>query len=127
MDIKSLEKLNNIDPRLKLLCEEVFKISKVKFIITEGLRTKERQEQLFQLKKTMTMNSKHLTGKACDFCPIVNSKIDFNARDDIMFLCGIFYTKAKELNISIRIGCIWDNQSIKENKFIDAYHLELQN
>lgn len=127
MDKKSLEKLNNIDPQLKLLCEEVFRISKIKFIITEGLRSKERQEELVKLKKSKTMNSKHLIGEACDFCPIIDNKIDFNARDDIMFLCGIFYTKAKELNIDIRMGCIWDNKSIKQNKFIDAYHIELQN
>jgi hypothetical protein len=66
---------------------------------------------------------------------------------------GLFYTKAKELkkiyeeevrkygkyysriekseikglNINLRTGALWDNNSIKENKFVDWYHIELLN
>lgn len=36
------------------------------FIVTEGLRTKERQAQLVRIGASQTMNSRHLTGHAVD-------------------------------------------------------------
>jgi peptidoglycan LD-endopeptidase CwlK len=38
----------------------------VPFIVTEGLRTRERQAQLVQIGASRTLNSRHLTGHAVD-------------------------------------------------------------
>jgi peptidoglycan L-alanyl-D-glutamate endopeptidase CwlK len=45
------------------------------FIVTEGLRTKERQKQLFDAGATRTMNSRHLTGHAVDIAVTLNGKV----------------------------------------------------
>lgn len=125
--LNKTNKLKSIDNNLITLILEVYKISPIKFIITEGLRTKERQTELLKNKKTKTLNSKHLIGKAIDFCPIINNKLNFEAINDLMFLNGIFYIKAKELKINVRLGCLWNNSSIKENSFVDGYHVEIIN
>ena len=44
---------------------------------------------------------------------------------DIYIVIGLFLAKAKELNINIRVGALWDNNSTKDNNFIDAFHIEL--
>jgi hypothetical protein len=139
----SLENLETVDERLQTLAKEVIRISPVDFAITEGIRTKERQAQLYREGKTKTLNSKHLEGKAIDICPVINGKLDYSmeAIDDLSFILGLFYFKAwelnelyetsrgeKGLNIKLRLGAFWDYKSIKENKekgFMDAYHIEL--
>ena len=41
-----------------------------RFRVTEGLRTPERQRQLWEEGKTKTLNSRHLTGHAVDVVPL---------------------------------------------------------
>lgn len=41
------------------------------FRVTEGVRTKARQRQLYAEKKTRTLNSRHLVGRAVDIVPLV--------------------------------------------------------
>jgi peptidoglycan L-alanyl-D-glutamate endopeptidase CwlK len=45
------------------------------FIVTEGLRTKERQAELFASGASKTMNSRHLTGHAVDLAATVGGEI----------------------------------------------------
>jgi peptidoglycan L-alanyl-D-glutamate endopeptidase CwlK len=117
--------LNGVNQKLIDLFGLVKDITPIKFTITEGVRTKERQQQLFNEGKTKILQSKHLTGDAIDICPLINNKLDYDARDDIMFLQGLFYGVASQMGIGIRVGSLWDNKSIKENSFIDGYHIEL--
>jgi peptidoglycan L-alanyl-D-glutamate endopeptidase CwlK len=141
----SLENLYNVDGRLQTVAKEVMKVSLVDFAITEGMRTRERQEQLYKDGKTKTMNSKHLEGKAIDICPVINGKLDYSmeAVEDLIFILGLFYFKSvvlsdlyetsggeKGLNIKLRLGAFWGYETIKQNKekgFMDAYHIELIN
>lgn len=44
--------------------------SPVRFTVTEGLRTKERQAQLVKAGASKTQNSRHLTGHAVDLWPL---------------------------------------------------------
>ena len=44
---------------------------------------------------------------------------------DIYIVIGLFLAKAKELNIKIRVGALWDKTSTKDNNFLDAFHIEL--
>jgi peptidoglycan L-alanyl-D-glutamate endopeptidase CwlK len=122
----SISRLETVDPKLQTLAREVLKLSPIDFAITEGLRTPQRQAQLYRDRKTKTLNSKHLEGKAIDICPIIDNKLNYDSRDDIMFLAGLFYGVASQLNIEIRVGALWDNNSIAKNNFIDAYHIELK-
>jgi peptidoglycan L-alanyl-D-glutamate endopeptidase CwlK len=114
-----------LNEKLVKLYEEVFLITPVYFKITEGIRTPQRQQLLLNEGKTKILQSKHLTGDAIDICPLINNKLDYEARDDIMFLQGLFYGVASQMGIKIRVGSLWDGKSIKENGFVDGWHIEL--
>ena len=62
----SLKKLDTVKPILRDLIIKVAEISEIGFIVTEGIRTRERQLELFKARKSQTMNSRHLTGDAVD-------------------------------------------------------------
>ncbi len=118
----SLDKLATVDERLQTLANEVLKISPIQFEITEGIRTIKRQKELFKQGKSKTLNSMHLKGLAID---ILCSKEGYKQAKDIFIVIGLFLAKAKELNIDIRVGALWDNGSTIHNKFVDAYHIEI--
>lgn len=123
--ITSEQLLNTVHKELNILAHEVLKISPVDFAITEGYRSKERQKYLYENGKTKTLNSKHSELKAIDICPYINGKLDYEARDDLFLIVGLFIAKAKELKINIRTGALWGGDNIKNNSFIDGYHIEL--
>ena len=122
---KSLELLNKpgLDKRLVELCNKVIEITPIDFSIVETIRTKERQKELFESGKSKTMNSKHLEGKAID---IVGCYEKYEKARDIFFLVGLFYGVASMMGIKIRVGVLWENDSINKNKWVDAYHLEIK-
>lgn len=64
LDQRSLKRLEGIHPDLVAVVLLAAEVST--FIVTEGLRTQERQRELFLAKKSQTMNSRHLTGHAVD-------------------------------------------------------------
>ena len=82
---------NTVYKDLNILAHEVLKISPVDFTITEGYRSKNRQEYLYKTGKSKTLNSKHT-----------------------------------ELKVNIRVGALWDNDSVKNNDFVDGWHIELK-
>lgn len=45
------------------------------FIVGEGLRTAERQMQLYRAGASKTLNSRHLTGHAVDLIAVVDSQV----------------------------------------------------
>jgi len=45
------------------------------FIVTEGLRSTERQRQLFAAGASQTMNSRHLTGHAVDLAALIGKEV----------------------------------------------------
>ena len=51
---------------------------------------------------------------------IINNKLDYEATNDLFIIVGLFIAKAKELNINIRVGALWDNDSVKNNSFVDG-------
>ena len=117
--------LNTVHKDLNILAHEVLKISPIDFSITEGYRSKNRQEYLYKTGKSKTLNSKHTELKAIDICPYINNKLDYEATNDLFIIIGLFIAKAKELNINIRVGALWDNDSVKNNEFVDGWHIEL--
>ena len=77
------------------------------FVVTEGLRTLERQKQLVAIGASKTLNSRHLTGHAVDLVPVVNGKL----RWEIIPCCAIaeaVRTAAREIDVRIRWGGCWD-------------------
>lgn len=124
LDTKSLNRLNSVDKRLVDLAKQVAKITPICFQITEGYRDRMRQKELYNEGKSRTLNSKHIEGKAID---IVCCKEGYKEPlRDIYIVVGLFIAKAKELNINIRVGALWDKTSTKDNDFIDAFHIQVE-
>ncbi len=75
-------KLEGVQADLVKVIECAAQISPIKFRLTEGLRTRARQEKLVRSGASKTMNSRHLTGHAVDLVPLVdlngNGKYDLN-------------------------------------------------
>ncbi len=124
---KSEQLLNTVQKELNVLAHEVIKISPIDFSITEGYRDRMRQKELYVDGKSRIDGenklSKHQLGKAID---IVCCKEGYTEPlKDIYIVVGLFIAKAKELNINIRVGTLWDKNSTKDNEFVDAFHIEL--
>lgn len=81
------------------------------FIVTEGVRTLERQKQMVAEKKSRTMNSKHLTGHAIDILVYKNGKDTWEPKD-YKPISVLFKKYAKELNINLTWGGDWGWDSV---------------
>ena len=57
----SLSKLAGVHPQLVAVVIRATALSSLKFIVTEGVRSRERQRKLVAMGASKTMNSKHLT------------------------------------------------------------------
>ena len=106
MDQKSKEKLKGVDERLVQVAELAFQLSPITFRVTEGLRTKERQQELYAKKLSKTLNSKHITGKAFDVVILRDGKAIWDIKD-YKALAVYFKEAAKQLNVKIECGADW--------------------
>lgn len=75
LDAKSLKKLEGIHPDLVSIIKSAADLTLIDFIVTEGLRTKERQRALVAIGASHTMNSRHLTGHAVDLAAKVGGEV----------------------------------------------------
>ncbi|WP_225760236.1 M15 family metallopeptidase [Leclercia sp. Marseille-Q4284] len=67
---KSKAALVGVHPTLVAIVERAIGLTPVDFRVTEGLRTFERQQELFRAGKSKTMKSRHLLGYAVDLFPL---------------------------------------------------------
>ena len=119
---RSRERLKGVDSRLVNVLNELIKIMDVTII--EGLRSKERQEQLLAQGKTKTKYSKHIEGKAVDLAPY---PIDWEDREMFHYMGGMLRGLGKAMGVNIRWGGDWDSDGdINDNKFDDLVHVEIK-
>lgn len=76
------------------------------FVVTEGLRTVERQKELYRAGKSQTMASRHITGHAVDLAVIIGGKAEW-ALQLYTHLAGYVGSAATELNIPVVWGGCW--------------------
>lgn len=109
---KSQELLSLVNPDLRLLAYEVLKRSKYDIGITETYRSQARQEYLYSIGKSKTLNSYHCQLKALDFC-VYNEdhKVTWDEKYYI-YVGELFEQIAKEKRINITWGGRWN--SIKD-------------
>ena len=69
------KRLVGVHPDLVTVVQGAAQVTEVDFIITEGLRTKERQEQLVRAGASRTLKSRHLTGHAIDLAAKVGDEV----------------------------------------------------
>lgn len=75
---RSLARLDGVHPDLVRVVKRAAAMSALDFTVLEGLRTKERQKQLFTQGATKTMNSRHLTGHAVDLAPMIGGAVSWD-------------------------------------------------
>jgi len=75
LSTRSLKRLDGVHPRLVALAREAIALSPVDFMITEGLRAKERQIALVRAGASRTMRSRHLTGHAIDVAAMIDGQV----------------------------------------------------
>ena len=114
---RSNDKLAGVHPALQKVVRRAIEITTVDFGVTEGLRSRERQKELFDKGASKTMNSRHLTGHAVDLVAYVGSEVRwdwplYHRIADAMKL------SAKELEIPVVWGGDWKS-------FKDGPHFEL--
>ena len=124
---RSKERLKGVDAKLQNVLNEVCKYFDITVI--EGLRSQERQDELVAQGKSKTKFGKHVHGKAVDIAPY---PIDWNARDDFLYLGGFMLATAASMGVKIRWGGDWNASSLfkgqrttKDNSFDDLVHFEI--
>lgn len=119
----SREKLQGVHPDLVKVVELALTLSEVDFKVIEGVRTKERQRQLFKQGATKTLNSRHLTGHAVDLVPL---PLDWNNLDAFGKVAKAMFAAAKQLKVPIRWGGDWNRNGRSDDEtFYDGPHFEL--
>jgi peptidoglycan L-alanyl-D-glutamate endopeptidase CwlK len=85
LDPRSLTRLEGVHPDLIKVVNRAAEVTDVPFIITEGLRTIERQRKLVTAGASWTMRSRHLTGHAVDVAAFIDldGSGDYTKEDNI--------------------------------------------
>ena len=126
----SLARLQGVDETLVNVVKRAIEISEVDFTVMEGVRTLERQRELYAQGRTApgkivtwTMKSRHIEGKAVDLVPY---PLDWNDLDKFNKIKDAMFQAAKELDVNLRWGADWDSDgNYREKGEYDSPHFEI--
>ena len=114
---KSLLKLQGVHPDLVSVVAKAINLSEIDFTVLEGLRSKERQQELYSAGASKTLRSRHLTGHAVDLGALINGKVawDWPLYDQV---AQAMKQSAFDLGVPLTWGGDWVT-------FKDGPHFEL--
>lgn len=114
---RSLRNLEGVHPDLVAVAHRALQLTEVDFLITEGLRTREKQIELVRAGASRTTRSRHLTGHAIDVAAWAAGEVrwDWPLYTEIS---RAFKQAAAELKVPIVWGGDWKS-------FRDGPHYEL--
>ena len=117
LSVRSRQRLKGVHPSLVAVIEAAIGRSDIDFMITEGLRSAERQAQLVKAGASRTLNSRHLTGHAVDVAALVNGQVrwDWPLYPQI---AKAFRASALDLGVTLIWGGDWP-------RLRDGPHFEL--
>jgi peptidoglycan L-alanyl-D-glutamate endopeptidase CwlK len=130
---RSTKALEGVHPDMVKVVKRAIQITDIDFVVTEGLRSLQKQKQLVAAGASQTMRSRHLTGHAVDLAALVAGKV----RWDFPLYCKLAMAMKKasaELEIPIRWGGSWKELSLMPDvittahlsrSFADGPHFEL--
>lgn len=103
---RSRQRLEGVHPDLIRVVERAIELTPVDFTVLEGLRTLERQRELYAAGASMTMRSRHLTGHAVDLGAYVAGEVRW---DWPLYhrMADALKAAAQELDIPIEWGGDW--------------------
>lgn len=104
----SLSKLSGLHADLVKVVKRAIEITDMDFAVNEGLRTVERQRQLYNSGASQTMKSNHLTGNAVDLVPTPSGKMNWNDWDNYYIMATAMRLAAEQLNIKVKWGGCWE-------------------
>lgn len=117
LNSRSLKNLEGVHPDLVTVVHEADKITDLEFIITEGLRSVERQKLLVAKGLSQTMRSRHLTEHAIDFAPLIDGQVTWKT-PAFLPIISAFKTAGLQLGKPIESGSDW-------HSFKDYPHIQL--
>lgn len=112
------ERLEGVHPDLQAVVRKAAANLDHDIMVLEGLRTKERQAELFKKGATTTMNSKHLVGKAVDLAPMLDDGQVSWHWPHYYELAPVMKAAASDLGIRVEWGGDWKH-------FKDGPHWQL--
>lgn len=106
LSVRSEKNLTGVHEDLVKVVRLAAELTDLDFIVTEGLRTEERQRKLVAAGASQTMNSKHLIGKAVDLAAVVDGEVRW---DWPLYsqLASVMKEAAKRLNVPLEWGGDW--------------------
>jgi len=115
---RSLDKLKGLHPDLQSVVHRAIQLTSVDFTVLEGLRTIERQKELYAQGATKTLNSRHLDGHAVDLGAYAGGEIRW---DWPLYhkIADAMKQAANELDVALTWGGDWKS-------FPDGPHFELK-
>lgn len=130
----SLKKLQGVHPNLVKVLKAAIKNSPIDFSIVEGVRTQQRQQELYAQGRTkkgaivtyangVTKKSNHQPksdglGYAIDFAPYINGKLDWNNHANFKVIADHIVKTGAEIGIKVVAGFYWSRP-------YDPPHIEL--
>ena len=126
----SEQRLTGLNPKLVQVVRTALTKTKQDFLVLEGLRTPQRQRELYNQGRTTpgkvvtwTMKSKHLSGDAVDLVPY---PVDWDTASKFDLIALAMFEAANDLGIKIRWGADWDQDGKpRERGEYDSPHFEL--
>jgi peptidoglycan L-alanyl-D-glutamate endopeptidase CwlK len=132
---QSRARLKGVHPQLVRVVERAIELTTVDFMVLEGVRTPQRQRELYAQGRTKpgpvvtwTLTSNHFVkadgfGHAVDLCPWPVDWTDLKKFDAIS---RAMFAAAEELGVKIRWGADWDRDGKpRERGETDSPHFEL--
>jgi peptidoglycan L-alanyl-D-glutamate endopeptidase CwlK len=117
LDDRSEHHLAHVHPDLARVARRAAELSELPFVVTEGLRTMKRQRELVAAGASKTLRSRHLTGHALDFAPLIAGEVTWKW-PPFALVAAAFKRAAAELDVAIVWGGDW-------RTFRDGPHIEL--
>ncbi len=114
---RSINKMDGIHNDLANVVQKAIEITPLDFRVTEGLRTKSRQQQLFDSGASKTLNSRHITGHAVDLVAYFDGQVSWHM-GHYEIIANAMKEAASELGIPIEWGGDWQS-------FRDGPHFQL--
>ncbi|HEY6056224.1 MAG TPA: M15 family metallopeptidase [Gaiellaceae bacterium] len=108
----SIERLDGVDPRLVRCVRRAIEISDQDFSVFEGLRTLERQKELFARGASRTLDSYHLpdakgVGHAVDLVPFIGGRVQWQDVPCLVIARSMLFA-AKEFGVPVTWGGVWE-------------------